>query len=55
VGRDGWSGGVALAGGVYACNLTANAPADAPADEDDGSPELPPFTQRVALKMTLAP
>ncbi|MDP8921615.1 MAG: hypothetical protein M3O34_01905 [Chloroflexota bacterium] len=55
VGRDGWSGIVALAGGVYTCNLAVNAPANAPTGDDDASVELAPFTQRVALRMTLAP
>ncbi len=54
VGRDEWSGTVTLAGGVYTCNLTVNAPISAPTGDDDASVELAPFTQRVALRMTLA-
>ena len=60
VGREGWSGGITLAGGVYACNLAVRPPVDeeavdAPVVADDTPAELPPFTQRVALRMTLAP
>ena len=60
VGREGWSGGATLAGGVYECNLAVRPPVDeeavgAPVTEDDTPAELPPFTQRVALRMTLAP
>ena len=55
VGRDGWSGSLVLAGGVYSCNLAVSAPVGSPTGDDDAPTELPPHTQRVALRMRLRP
>ena len=51
VGRDGESVTVALAGGVYACNVHVNAPVPDNADLSDVAHQA----QFVALRLTLAP